>query len=787
MAHTRRRTTTLAAALGLTLALASGALASRSASDDEDALAPTRGRPSNSIERKIDRLVARMTVEEKLQQVQLLSDGQITDADARAGVGSVFSLVDPEKIDHFQRIAVEESRLGIPVLFAYDTIHGYRTIFPVPLGAASSFDPDVARADAEVGARESAVQGLKQVYSPMVDVSHEPRWGRIVEGAGEDPYLGSVMGAARVKGAQGSDYSAPDKVVSSVKHYVAYGQPEGGRDYNTTDMSESRLRNLYLPPFKAAIDAGADTVMCSFNSINGVPGCANKYTETDILKKEWGFDGFIESDYTAVAELRACPPVRPDEGPCGHGVAADGPQAGAAALMAGTDSEMVSTNIRDYGTELLASRQITMRRLDDAVRRILRVKFRAGLFDNPYIDVGAAADPASYGRPEDLEKSRWAAGRSMVLLKNDDGALPLDPERSTALIGPFGDNVDDVLGPWSGRGSDDLAPDHVPLVAGLRAASSAEVTYTQACNLAHNFDPPNNANPPLTPEEEVCAGPGADGTTIEDAVAAAEAADQVVLALGENAFMSGESNARSELDLPGAQEELIDAVAQTGKPLVVVLFNGRPLDLSAVQGKASAILEAWFPGTQGGNAVADVLFGTVNPGGKLPVSFPRRVGTVPYYYNHEPTGRPCDPTFKWNSRYRDLDTCAPLYPFGYGLSYTTFEVTGLSLSRSTVRRTGSLTASMRVRNTGSVAGDDVVQLYLHDPVASLSQPVRRLRGFQRVSLEPGQSTTVSFTLDKSDFGFWDNQGTYVVEPGLIEVYGGDSSTATMKQTFTVTR
>ena len=410
MARIGRRTGAAGTVLILGFAVGGSALATGiGMSDDEQALAPTRQPASRTIEQKVDALLSKMTTQEKLQQVQLLSDGQITDADAKAGVGSVFSLVDPVLINHYQHLAVEQSRLHIPILFAYDTIHGYRTIFPVPLGAASSFDPKVAQADAEVGAKESAIEGLKQVYSPMVDVSHEPRWGRIVEGAGEDPYLGSVMSAARVKGDQGTDYSAPDKVVASVKHYVAYGQPEGGRDYNTTDMSESRLRNFYLPPFKAAIDAGADTVMCSFNAINGVPGCANKYTETDILKKEWGFDGFIESDYTAVAELRACPPVKPDSGPCGHGIAADGPDAGAAALMAGTDSEMVSTNIRDYGQELLNDGRITMSRLDDAVRRILRVKFRAGLFDHPYVDVTKASDPASYGQPADLEKSRWAA------------------------------------------------------------------------------------------------------------------------------------------------------------------------------------------------------------------------------------------------------------------------------------------------------------------------------------------------------------------------------------------
>jgi beta-glucosidase len=788
MARIGRRTGAIGTAIVLGLTVGGSALGvAAGMSDDEQALSPTRQPASRTIEQKVDALLSQMTTQEKLQQVQLLSDGQVTDADAKAGVGSVFSLVDPEKINHLQHIAVEQSRLHIPILFAYDTIHGYRTIFPVPLGAASSFDPDVAEADAVVGARESAIEGLKQVYSPMVDVSHEPRWGRIVEGAGEDPYLGSVMSAARVKGDQGTDYSAPDKVVASVKHYVAYGQPEGGRDYNTTDMSESRLRNFYLPPFKAAIDAGADTVMCSFNAINGVPGCANKYTETDILKKEWGFDGFVESDYTAVAELRACPPVKPDSGPCGHGVAADGPDAGAAALMAGTDSEMVSTNLRDYGQDLLDGHQITMSRLDDAVRRILRVKFRAGLFDHPYVDVTKASDPASYGQPADLVKSRWAAGRSMVLLKNDGRPLPLDPAKSTALIGPLGETVDEMLGPWSGRGTDDLAPKFVSLFDGLKAASSAPVTYTAACNLAHNFDPPNNANPPITPDDEVCAGPADDGTTIQDAVTAANNADQVVLALGENAFMSGESNSRSQLDLPGHQEDLLNAVAATGKPVVVVLFNGHPLDLTAVQDKAAAILEAWFPGTEGGNAVADVLYGTVNPGGKLPVSFPRGVGTVPYYYNHEPTGRPCDTTFKWNSRYRDQSTCQPVYAFGYGLSYTSFDVSNLALSRSSVGRNGSLTVSMDVTNTGDRPGDDVVQMYIHDPVASISQPVRRLRGFQRVALPPGASRTVTFTLDKSDFGFYDNRGKYVVEPGTIEVYGGDSSAATMEKSFTISQ
>jgi beta-glucosidase len=740
---------------------------------DERALAPTREAPSRSVERRVERLLARMTTEEKLQQVQLLSDGQITDADAAAGVGGVFSLTDPARIDHFQRIAMTQSRLKIPILFAYDTIHGYRTIFPVPLGAASSFDPDVARADARIGARESITVGIKQVYSPMVDVSHDPRWGRVVEGNGEDPYLGSVFAAARVKGAQGGDYSRPDRAVTSVKHFVAYGEPEGGRDYGTTDLSEQRLRNLHLPPFKAAIDAGADTVMCSFNAINGVPGCANHYTETQILKREWGFDGFIESDYTAVAETRVCPPKDPDEGPCGHGTAADGPDAAANALMAGTDSEMVSTTIRDHGEQLLDDGRISEERLDDAVRRILRVKFRAGLFERPYVDQARATDPASFLTPTDRAAARTAAGRSMVLLHNEDRTLPFDPAKRTAVIGPLGDSQHDMLGPWWGRGED---ADAISVLTGITEGSSATTTYARGCPLS-------NEEPPAYDPADDCP----TDTGFAEAVAAAKAADQVVLALGETREMSAEAASRSSLDLPGRQEELIDAIAATGKPLVVVLFNGRPLTLTDVVDSAPAVLEAWFPGVEAGHAVADVVFGKVNPGGKLPMSFPQRLGQVPLYYNHEPTGRPCDVTQKYDSRYRDLRSCDPLFPFGFGLSYTTFEVSELELSRTRVSRTGSLVASMRVTNTGSVAGDEVAQLYLRDPVASISQPVRRLRGFERVTLEPGDSTTVRFTLDASDFGFYDNRGKYVVEPGEIQVYAGSDSTATLTRSFQVTR
>lgn len=753
-------------ALGASVA---GGVVAATQSSDEQALQPTREPADRRIESRVNRLLSKMTLEEKLEQIQLLPDFLVTEEEVRKGLGSVLSVTDPKRIRELQQIAVEQSRLKIPILFAFDTIHGFRTVFPIPLAAGASFDPQVASDDHRYGARESAAVGLKQTYAPMVDVSHEPRWGRISEAAGEDPYLNSVLGAARVKAIQGNDYSARDKLVASPKHFAAYGQPEGGRDYNTTDMSEQRLWNLYLPPFKAAIDAGADTAMCSFNAINGVPGCGNDYLMNEVLKGQWDFDGFVEGDWTAVAEMRACPPKRPDSGECGHGVAEDGPAAAALALNSGVDSEMTSTLIRDFGRQLLQERRISIKRIDDAVRRILRVKFRAGLFENPYAPFTPDQAEAQMLRPDAVAAARNAAGRSMVLLRNEGGILPLDPSKRTAVIGPLARNQHDMLGPWWGAGRD---TDAVTVFSGI-AEQSPGATYAEGCKLS-------NTEPSHTDPE----GCGSDAGFAE-AVAVARAADQVVLALGETREMSGEAAARSTLDLPGRQEELIRAIKATGTPFVVVLFNGRPLALEEVVGDAPAILEAWFPGVQAGHAVADVVFGKVNPGGKLPVSFPRRLGQVPIYYNHERTGRPCNPEVKWNSRYRDIPSCSPLYEFGYGLSYTTFEVSNLQLSSSSVSKSGSLKASVTVTNTGARRGDEVVQLYIHDPVASISQPVRRLRGFERVTLNPSQSRTLTFTLDKSDFGFYDNRGKLVVESGQIDVYAGNSSSADLKRSFTV--
>jgi beta-glucosidase len=756
-----------AALLALTIGVAGSAGAQ---SSDEEALEPWRQPADQGIESRVNQLLSRMTLEEKLQQVTLLPDFKVTDAEARTGLGSVLSVTDPARIRQLQRIAVEESRLGIPILFAFDTIHGFRTVFPIPLGSAASFDPAVSRLDARYGARESAAVGLKQTYAPMVDVSHEARWGRIAEAAGEDPYLNSVLAAARVKGTQGRDYSRRNGLVASPKHFVAYGQPEAGRDYNTTDLSERRLRSFYLPPFKAALDAGADTIMCSFNAINGDPGCGNRYTLTEILKQEWDFDGFVESDWTAVAEMRACPPVNPSDVPeCGHGVVEDGPGAAARALNAGVDSEMTSTFIRDFGQQLLAQGEISMGRLNDAVRRILRVKFRAGLFERPYAPFQPDDAEDQMLRPDAVAAARDAAARSMVLLQNQGNVLPLDPSKRTAVIGPLADEQNDMLGPWWGAGRDG---DVVTVFDGIRRQSRG-ATHAQGCQLSSTEVPHD--------DPEGCRS--TEG--FAEAERVARAADQVVLALGETREMSGEANSRSHLDLPGRQEELIERIKATGKPFAVVLFSGRPLALEDIVDDAPAILEAWFPGVQAGPAVADVVFGKVNPGGKLPVTFPYRVGQVPVYYNHLPTGRPCNKGVKWNSQHRDIPSCDGLFAFGHGLSYTTFEISNLQLSSPTVARGGSLTASVQVRNTGSRAGDEVVQLYIRDPVASLSQPVRRLRGFERVTLAPGQTRTVRFTLDSSDWGFWDNRGRFVIEKGRIDVFAGNSSKADLTQSFTV--
>ncbi|UUN30283.1 glycoside hydrolase family 3 N-terminal domain-containing protein [Streptomyces sp. FIT100] len=706
---------------------------------------------------KVKDLLGRMTVEEKLGQLQQLTwtgdtgpgGGQTEEVEraARAGLlGSVLNLYGAAHTNTLQRMAVEESRLGIPLLFGLDVIHGFWTTFPIPLAQASSFDPAVAERDAEVSAKETRSNGVRWTFSPMMDVTHEPRWGRIAESCGEDPYLNAVLAVAKVRGYQGDDLAAEENVAACAKHFVAYGGAEGGRDYNTVDVSEQRLRNLYLPPFRAAVDAGVATVMAAFNTVSGVPAHGNPHTLTGILKEEWGFDGLVVSDYTGVDELIA------------HGYAADGADAGRLALMAGVDMEMVSTHIAGHGRQLLADGRITEDRLDDAVARILRLKYALGLFDDPYTDEAAAVGAPT---PAALAAARETAARSMVLMKND-GVLPLDPgTRSIAVVGPFADHTD-LHGTWAGPGCRRF-PTVGVLDAVRAAAPGAEVGH-------------------------------ADGRDLAQAVAAAEAADVTIVVVGEEPELSGEAAVRSELSLPARQRELIAAVAATGRPFAVVLVNGRPLTVGDWVDGVPALLEAWHPGIEAGNAIADVLFGAVNPGGKLPVTFPRAVGQIPVYYNRENTGRPYDPAHadeKYVSKYLDLAD-GPQFVFGHGLSYTTF-TTGEpradrdSLTVDELSDGACVEIAVDVANTGGRAGDEVVQLYVHDPVASIAQPLRRLRGFSRVTLEPGESTVVRFTLGAEDLGFWTNDpaGRFVVEPGRFDIYAGTSSLAAARCTLTV--
>ncbi|MFD3486808.1 glycoside hydrolase family 3 N-terminal domain-containing protein [Streptomyces sp. NPDC058665] len=707
-----------------------------------------------------------MTEDEKLGQLQQLAWAGATgpggtqtrqaEEAARAGLlGSVLNIHGARESNALQRIAVEESRLGIPLIFGLDIIHGFWTTFPIPLAQAASFDPAVSELDASVSAAEARSNGVHWTFAPMMDVTSEPRWGRIAESGGEDPYLNAVLAAAKVRGYQGGDLKAKDRIAACAKHYVAYGGAEGGRDYNTVDVSEARLRNHYLPPFKVAVDAQVATVMAAFNTISGVPAHGNEHTLTRILKQDWGFDGFVVSDWSGVQELIP------------HGFAADGADAASLAVNAGVDMEMVSTHVTDHGRKLLSEGRIDAARLDDAVTRVLRVKFRLGLFDDPYVPE-AAEIPGPTERARSA--ARTAAARSMVLLRNE-GALPLAKTvGSVAVVGPFGDS-DDLQGTWAGPGAEKFRS--VTVLDGVRAAvPDAEVTHALGIDAA-----------------------GQDTGTLPAAVAAARAADVTVVVVGESPAISGEGNSRSDIGLPGRQEELIAAVAATGKPYVVVLVNGRPLTLGDWADDAPAVLEAWHPGMEAGNAVADVLFGDVDPGGRLPASFPRTVGQIPVNYNHERTGRPydpADPDQRYVSRYLDVAD-GPRYPFGHGLSYTTFTLTEPSLSRSSItagslREGGNVEVAVTVRNTGEREGDEVVQLYLRDPVASIVQPVRRLRGFRRVTLAAGASTTVRFSLGADDFGFWTNDpdGRFVVEEGTVDIIVGTSSTATAKDTLTIT-
>ncbi len=706
-------------------------------------------------EKRINDLLARMTLAEKLGQLQQLdgeSNGNFRpehrDLVRQGSLGSTLNVRGVQRTNELQRIAVEESRLKIPLIFGFDVIHGYRTIFPIPLAEASSWDPSLAEKSESIAAKETYASGVRWTFAPMLDIARDPRWGRITEGAGEDPYLGAAFARARVLGFQGNDYSAPGRILACAKHWVAYGATEGGRDYNTTDMSEQTLREVYFPPFRAAIDAGAGSVMSAFNDLNGVPTSANRFTLSQVLRGEWKFDGFVVSDYTAVKEL------------INHGLAANDKEAAQAALNAGVDMEMVSRLFNQNGPELLKEGKLSQATIDEAVRRILRIKFRLGLFEHPFTT--EAPESLSLLTPANRAAAREIAGRSMVLLKNDHEALPLKRDiGSIAVIGPLADDRRSPLGWWAGDGTPE---DTITALAGIKAKVSAQtkVTYAKGCD----------------PQSDSDAG-------FAEAVAAARASEVAVVFVGEISETVGEAASKSSLDLSGRQMDLVKAIYATGKPTVVVLINGRPLTIGWIAENTPGILEAWMGGTEAGNAIADVLFGDVNPGGKLPVTFPRTVGQVPIYYNHMNTGRPPEQGNRYTSKYLDVPW-TPQFPFGFGLSYTRFKISNLQLSAKQIGPNGKLTVSVDVENVGQRAGDEVVQLYIRDVAASMTRPVKELKGFRRATLQPREKRRVEFALTSEQLGFWNREMRFVVEPGEFKVMAGPNSEDLTEATFAVT-
>ena len=715
---------------------------------------PSLSQRPQAIEAQIDALLAKMTLAEKLGQLQQL-DGEGNgafrpehpDMIRKGLLGSTLNVRGAKNTNQLQHVAMDKSRLKIPVLFGFDVIHGYRTIFPIPLAEASSWDPVLAEQSCSIAAREAYATGLRWTFAPMLDIARDPRWGRITEGAGEDPYLGAAFARARVRGFQGTNYSEPNKILACAKHWVAYGATEGGRDYNTTDLSEQTLREIYFPPFKAAIDAGVGSVMSAFNDLNGVPTSANPFTLTKVLRGEWKFEGFVVSDYTAVKEL------------INHGLAANDKEAASAALNAGVDMEMVSRLFNQEGPALLRDKQVSQKTLDEAVRRILRIKFRLGLFEHPYVDEKLEAN--SLLTSENRAAARAGAERSMVLLKNEREALPLNKAaHSIAVIGPLADDKRAPLGWWAGDGKPENT---VTPLTGIKAKVSTEtkVSYAKGCET----------------EGDSAAG-------FAEAVALAKDSDVAIVFVGEPAETVGEAASKSSLDLPGRQLDLVKAVFATGRPTVVVLINGRPLTTNWIFENVPAVLEAWMGGTESGNAIADVLFGDVNPGGKLPVTWPRSVGQVPIYYNHMNTGRPPEANNRYTSKYLDVPW-TPQFPFGYGLSYTQFKLTDLKLSAQQIRSGEKLTVSVEVQNVGKRAGDEVVQLYIRDVAASMTRPVKELKGFQRVTLQPGETKRVEFLLSFNELGFWNRELRFVIEPGEFKVMVGPNSEQLLETNFNV--
>ena len=729
---------------GLALCLLLFAACSQNPADKKEAI----------LNQKADSVLKLMTLQEKIGQMVLYtSDWDVTGPtirstyleDIRKGnCGNIFNAHTVAYVRSLQKAAVEESRLGIPLLFGYDVIHGYKTIFPISLGESCSWDLSAIEKSARVSATEAAASGLNWTFAPMVDISVEPRWGRVSEGAGEDPFLGSAIARARVHGFQGTDLADTSTILACVKHFAAYGAPQAGRDYNTVDMSKRVFLDTYFPPYKAAIEAGAGSVMTSFNELDGVPSSGNKYLLTDLLRNELGFKGFVVTDYTSINEM------------VNHGIVANEEEAGALALNAGVDMDMQGEVYFKYLEKQVKAGTVKEKQIDDAVRRILRVKFELGLFDDPYKYCSEAREKAVVYSKENLDAALDVAKRSLVLLKNDNAVLPLHQGEKIAVIGELAASKRDLLGSWIAAGKWETIPS---LLESMKARQG-DILYAEGCKKM-----------------------GDDKSGFAEAIRTASRADKIVLVIGESCDWCGEASSRSNILVPGVQTDLLAELHKLGKPVVVVLMNGRPLDLSREEGLADAMLETWFAGSMGGEAITQVLFGDYNPSGKLTMTFPRNLGQVPLYYYAKNTGRPIYlPNDKYKSKYIDVPN-DPLFPFGFGLSYTSFEYSNLQLSDSVLQAKGSIQATVQVKNTGKVKGEEVVQLYVRDLVGSVTRPVKELKGFQKLELNPDETKTVTFTISPDMLAFHRLDMSYGTEPGEFLVFAGGNSRDVIQKSF----
>jgi periplasmic beta-glucosidase len=733
----------------------------------------------DKMDQFIDNLMGKMTLQEKIGQLNLPVSGEIVTGQAKSSdvagkirkgqVGGLFNVKGVENIREVQKIAVEQSRLKIPLLFGMDVIHGYETVFPIPLALSCSWDVEAIKESARIAAKESSADGICWTFSPMVDICRDPRWGRMAEGGGEDPYLGSEISAAMVKGYQGDDLTDKNTIMACVKHFALYGAPEAGRDYNTVDMSHLSMFNNYFPPYKAAIDAGVGSVMTSFNVVDGIPATGNKWLMTDVLRDRWGFDGFVVTDYTAISEMIA------------HGMG-DLQQVSAMSLSAGTDMDMVADGFLTTLEKSLKEGKVTMAEIDKACRRILEAKYKLGLFDDPYKYCDASRVKKDIFTAENRTVARKIATETFVLLKNENNLLPLQRKGKIALVGPLANTKANMPGTWSVAAASDK---YNSLYESMKQslAGKAEVLYAKGSNLM--YDAQREAEATMFGRE--MRDPRSAQELLDEALNVASQADVIVAAVGESSEMSGESSSRTNLEMPDAQRDLLTALKKTGKPVVLVYFAGRSTVMTWEQENFPAILNVWFGGSEAADAICDVVFGDVSPSGKLTTTFPKNVGQIPLYYNHLNTGRPLE-AGKWFSKFRsnylDIDN-DPLYPFGYGLSYTTFRYGDLQLSNNSMNERGKITASVTVTNTGNYDADEIVQMYIRDMVGSVARPVKELKGFERIHLKKGESRTVSFDITAKQLKFYNSALNWVCEPGEFEVMVGGNSRDVQTKKFSL--